>query len=97
VAPLRVARGIQNKVLEAMAMAKAVVATPQALDGIDAEPGRDLVIASEPEPFAASVVDLVAGNGGDGIGRRARERVKAGYGWKSNLSALNAIFEGPGV
>ncbi len=97
VAPLRVARGIQNKVLEAMSMAKAVVATPQALDGIDAEPGRDLVIASEPVSFAASVVDLVAGNDGDGIGRRARERVKAAYGWQSNLSALNAILEGPGV
>ncbi len=97
VAPLRVARGIQNKVLEAMSMAKAVVATPQALDGIDAEPGRDLVVASGPESFAASVIDLVAGTAGDGIGQRARERVKAGYGWQSNLSALNAILEGPGV
>ncbi len=97
VAPLRVARGIQNKVLEAMSMAKAVVVTPQALDGIDAEPGRDLVVASEPESFAASVIDLVAGTDGDGIGQRARERVKAGYGWQSNLSALNAILEGPGV
>ncbi len=97
VAPLRVARGVQNKVLEAMSMAKTVVATPQALDGIDAEPGRDLVIASEPEPFAASVAELVSGYGGDGIGRRARARIKAAYGWKSNLSALNAILEGSGV
>ena len=97
VAPLRVARGIQNKVLEAMAMAKAVVATPQALDGIDAEPGRDLVVASEPEPFAASVAELVAGTARDDMGRRARERVKAGYGWQSNLSPLNAILESPGV
>jgi sugar transferase (PEP-CTERM/EpsH1 system associated) len=97
VAPLRVARGIQNKVLEAMAMAKAVVATPQALDGIDAEPGRDLVVASEPEPFAESVAELVNGTGRGDMGQRARERVKAGYGWQSNLSALNAILERPGV
>lgn len=97
VAPLRVARGIQNKVLEAMSMAKPVVATPQALDGIDAEPGRDLVIASEPGPFAASVADLVVGEAGDGIGQRARARVRAGYGWEANLSALNAILEDPGA
>jgi sugar transferase (PEP-CTERM/EpsH1 system associated) len=97
VAPLRVARGIQNKVLEAMAMSKAVVATPQALDGIDAEPGRDLVVASEAQPFADSVAELVTEKSGDAIGQRARERVKAGYGWQSNLSALNAILEGPGV
>lgn len=101
VAPLRVARGIQNKVLEAMSMAKAVVATPQALDGIDAEPGRDLMVASEPGRFADLVADLVAGNGagngGEEIGRRARARVKAAYGWPSNLSALNAILEPPGV
>ena len=99
VAPLRVARGIQNKVLEAMAMAKAVVATPQALDGIDAEPGRDLVVASEADSFADSVADLVAGDAGagDGMGRHARDRVKAAYGWQSNLSALNAILERPVV
>jgi hypothetical protein len=40
VAPLRIARGIQNKVLEAMAMATPVVVSPQALEGIDAEPGH---------------------------------------------------------
>ncbi|MBW8897819.1 MAG: TIGR03087 family PEP-CTERM/XrtA system glycosyltransferase, partial [Massilia sp.] len=39
VAPLRIARGIQNKVLEAMAMATPVVVSPQALEGIDAVPG----------------------------------------------------------
>ena len=42
VAPLRIARGVQNKVLEAMAMARPVVATGAAFEGIDAEPGRAL-------------------------------------------------------
>ncbi len=46
-APLRLARGIQNKVLEAMAMAKPVVASPAAFEGIDALPGRDLLVADE--------------------------------------------------
>jgi hypothetical protein len=50
VAPLRIARGIQNKVLEAMAMATPVVVSPQALEGIDAEPGSELVLADDAPP-----------------------------------------------
>ena len=46
-APLRIARGIQNKVLEAMAMGIPVVATPQAFEGIEAEPGRDLILGED--------------------------------------------------
>src|SRR5581483_7266162 len=42
VAPLRIARGVQNKVLEAMAMAKPAVVTPQALEGLSAVPNSDL-------------------------------------------------------
>ena len=46
VAPLRVARGVPNKVLEAMAMAKAVVATPAAARGLRVRAGQDIVLAS---------------------------------------------------
>ena len=42
IAPLRIARGIQNKVLEAMAMARAVFVSTAGLEGIDAEPGREV-------------------------------------------------------
>ena len=45
VAPLRIARGIQNKVLEAMAMARPVVASPEAFEGVRATAGRDLLVA----------------------------------------------------
>src|SRR5512135_174358 len=45
VAPLRIARGVQNKVLEAMAMGRPVVATAQAAEGIRAEAGRDFILA----------------------------------------------------
>jgi len=47
VAPLRIARGIQNKVLEAMAMAKPVVASTAAAEGIDAVDGEHLMVAQD--------------------------------------------------
>ncbi|RYY33311.1 MAG: TIGR03087 family PEP-CTERM/XrtA system glycosyltransferase, partial [Sphingomonadales bacterium] len=47
VAPLKLARGVQNKVLEAMAMGRAVVASPPAFEGIDAVPGRDLLVTGD--------------------------------------------------
>ena len=59
VAPLRVARGLQNKVLEAMAMRVPVVASPAAARGIDAMPDRDLVVADDADGFARAVADLL--------------------------------------
>jgi polysaccharide biosynthesis protein PslH len=55
VAPLRLARGIQNKVLEAMAMARPVVASPAAFEGIEAEPGRHLIVADGAAATAEAV------------------------------------------
>jgi sugar transferase (PEP-CTERM/EpsH1 system associated) len=55
VAPLRIANGVQNKVLEAMAMAKIVVASPRALAGVDPEAARNVLVAEDPESFAETV------------------------------------------
>ncbi|MGK5080787.1 TIGR03087 family PEP-CTERM/XrtA system glycosyltransferase [Janthinobacterium sp. HLX7-2] len=70
VAPLRIARGVQNKVLEAMAMGKIVLATPQALEGIAAQPGLELLLARNDAEFihhAARVLrNLHGANGGNG-------------------------------
>ena len=59
VVPLRVARGLQNKVLEAMAMGVAVVASDAACQGISAVPDRDLLVAESPEAFSRAVVRLL--------------------------------------
>lgn len=92
VAPLRIARGVQNKVLEAMAMARPTVVTPQALEGIDAQPGRDLVLGPEDgSGFARTVLDLLASDDGT-IGRVARERVESRYGWDANLEPVARIL-----
>ncbi|HET8576637.1 MAG TPA: TIGR03087 family PEP-CTERM/XrtA system glycosyltransferase, partial [Methylomirabilota bacterium] len=59
VAPLRIARGLQNKVLEAMAMRVPVVASPEAALGIEAQPDRDLLVADGPAAFARAVLRLL--------------------------------------
>ncbi|MDQ8754688.1 TIGR03087 family PEP-CTERM/XrtA system glycosyltransferase [Sphingosinicella sp. LHD-64] len=96
VAPLRIARGIQNKVLEAMAMAKPVVATRAAFEGIEAEPGRDLVVADG----AAAMADAIRGLLHDeprcaALGAAARQRVEIGYGWERRLAPLVEMVAPP--
>ncbi|MGE0744143.1 MAG: TIGR03087 family PEP-CTERM/XrtA system glycosyltransferase [Rhodospirillales bacterium] len=92
-APLRVARGVPNKILEAMSMAKPVVATGQAMNGIRAERGRDILIADEAAAFAAAVADVIDGAADPDVGSRARATVLAHYDWDTNLAALRAIVD----
>jgi sugar transferase (PEP-CTERM/EpsH1 system associated) len=92
VAPLRIARGIQNKVLEAMAMATPVVVSPQALEGIEAEPGKELVLAEDAVGFSDAVALLLARDGND-MGLAARARVEHKYSWPSNLACIGERLE----
>ncbi len=91
VAPLKLARGIQNKVLEAMAMARPVVASAAAFEGIEAEPGRDLLIADGAEATAAAVNRLL----GDpsGFGAAARRQVERHYRWDARLAPLAGMVD----
>jgi sugar transferase (PEP-CTERM/EpsH1 system associated) len=59
VVPLRIARGVQNKVLEAMAAGKAIVATPEAVAGLRVRDGKELLLARTPEEFADATVSLI--------------------------------------
>ncbi|NHZ97198.1 TIGR03087 family PEP-CTERM/XrtA system glycosyltransferase [Massilia sp. CCM 8734] len=92
VAPLRIARGIQNKVLEAMSMAKTVVVSAQALEGIAAEPGRDLLLAHDAPQFAAAI-DQALGAPRPEMGACARHVVETRYGWTSNLAPVVSLLE----
>ncbi len=60
VVPLRIARGVQNKLLEAMAMARPVVASPPAVEGLDARPGEHLLVADDRAGWAHAVLSLLA-------------------------------------
>jgi sugar transferase (PEP-CTERM/EpsH1 system associated) len=89
VAPLRIARGIQNKVLEAMAMAKPVVASEAAFEGIDAEPGRDLAVAAWPDQEGRAILGLLRyPERAVQMGRAARERMLERYSWEAALAPL---------
>lgn len=92
VAPLRIARGIQNKVLEAMSMAKSVVVSPQALEGIEAEPERELMLAADAAQFV-SVLSALLAQPNDMLGRAARKQVEARYGWASNLARVDSLLD----
>lgn len=95
VVPLRIARGIQNKVLEAMAMGRAVVTTQAAFEGIRAQPGRDLIVTAGEAEFSAAVVELLRDpQRAAQIGRYARICAEQRYSWTANLELLNRIFPG---
>ncbi len=100
VAPLNIARGVQNKVLEAMAMAKPVVVTPDAATGIDARDQEEILIAGEDKAFAAQLLHLFAEPERAAIiGQAARKLVKAQMSWPAMLADLPALmgFEGGGA
>ncbi len=91
VAPMRIARGIQNKVLEAMAMAKAVVTTDQGLEGIDAVPERHLLLANTEHDFfhaclRAAEPDAAA------LGLSARRLMEDAYTWEGRLHGLDLLL-----
>jgi glycosyltransferase involved in cell wall biosynthesis len=92
VVPLAVARGIQNKVLEAMAMAKPVVATPQVLAGIPARHGVHVLEAERtPDAFAAAIEAALAPDGAN-IARSARTLVAERFSWDAQLAGLPALL-----
>ncbi|MDO9635965.1 MAG: glycosyltransferase, partial [Thiobacillus sp.] len=90
VAPLRIARGVQNKVLEAMAMARPVVASAQAAEGIRAEAGRDYLLAQGEADFARAVVSCLQARASAAL---ARDCILANYDWGRNLAAIDSLFD----
>ncbi|MBA4009587.1 MAG: glycosyl transferase family 1 [Erythrobacter sp.] len=97
-APLLIARGVQNKVLEAMAMARPVVLTPDAATGIAAEDGTHWIVCPpDPEAMAARIADLVADREAAArIGAAARDFVLCHHGWEAMLAPLGELIGGRG-
>ena len=89
VAPLRIARGIQNKVLEAMAHGVPLVTTTAALEGIEAMPGRDVLVADEPTAFAEKIVAVLRDlNLRSNLSKNALALVRQKYSWDTRLKIL---------
>ena len=89
VAPLLLARGVQNKVLEAMAMARPVVASPAASEGIDH--GGTIRVGDGAPPVAGLLGDPGAA---DALGLAAREQVRRRYSWEAAMAPLDAFLAG---
>ncbi len=96
VAPLRVARGIQNKVLEAMAMSRPVVLTSAAMEGIAPTGLLASRKADTPDQFAEHCIQLLAEENTGKTGAEGRAFVKEMYGWEKSLSCLDELLTARG-
>ena len=93
VVPLQIARGVQNKVLEAMAMSKAIVASPQSLVGLNVEDGVHAIAAETKEQWVNGVVDLTLDTSMRAdLGLAALSHVTAYYRWDRCLDPLMSFL-----
>jgi glycosyltransferase involved in cell wall biosynthesis len=93
VAPLRIGGGTRLKILEAMAMSRAVVSSSIGCEGLDVEDGRHLLIADEPASFAARVVDLLSNpEQRSALGCAGRRLVEERYDWATLGAQLRHVL-----
>jgi glycosyltransferase involved in cell wall biosynthesis len=96
VVPLKMARGVQNKVLEALAMGKAVVASPQSLEGLQVDPGLHLLTASTPEEWEKAVCCLFESpEERQRLGSAGRRYVEEHHRWDCCLEAFRSLLDLP--
>jgi polysaccharide biosynthesis protein PslH len=92
VAPLHLARGVQNKVLEGMAMQKPVVVTSPASRALDVNSGAEVWIADEPRSFAQAVIEAATGDQSTRIAERGRRYVEQHHDWERNFLTLDYLL-----
>ena len=92
VIPLRIARGIQNKVLEAMSMEKTVIASPQAAEGICAINRQELFVENNEIDFANRVITQIEERPDATMGHAARIRVLENYSWEKILDRVDSLL-----
>jgi polysaccharide biosynthesis protein PslH len=93
VVPMRMGGGVRLKVLQAMAMERAIVSTPMGAEGLPVEHGREMLLAASPEAFARSALDLMADPERRAvIGRAARDLAASRYDWSVLLPTLDRVY-----
>jgi sugar transferase (PEP-CTERM/EpsH1 system associated) len=94
VAPLRIARGIQNKVLEALAMGHPVVGTTSATQGVEGQPGRDFILADTADEILEACARLIEDpDEARALGERGRRFVEENYDWEVVFAPLDELLE----
>jgi len=94
VSPLRVGSGVKNKVLAAMAMRKATVATTVSIDGLDLSDDREVLLADAPKDFADRVIRLLTDQqAAQRLGANGLARVQDRYSWAAMGNALESAIE----
>jgi glycosyltransferase involved in cell wall biosynthesis len=94
IVPLRIGGGTRFKILEAMAMAKPVVSTSLGAEGIDAEPGRHLLLADDREAFAAAVGRVLDDSLlGARLGSEGRALVEERFSWQAAAQPLERLYQ----
>lgn len=94
VCPIRIGAGIQNKVLESMAMGVPVVTTTVGAEGLLAEPGRHLLVADGPGEIKARVLDILNDSTrAEALSREARALIEERYSWEGMLSSYRELVE----
>jgi len=96
VAPLRIARGTQNKILESMAMGIPVVASPEAAKGIRANQNEHFLVADNPTLFAKHILDVLTD---DQLRNRlcaaAKAQIEKSHSWSNSMGILDRILATP--
>lgn len=95
VVPLRMGSGTRLKVLEAMAMGKAIVSTPRGIAGLELIPHREIVLADTADDFARAIIALWRAPAHRRVlGRNARARAEARYDWRHIIPQFEAVYAG---
>jgi hypothetical protein len=95
VAPLRIARGTQNKILQFLATGVPVVTTTEAAKGVAAKAGRDFLVADNPKDFAAQVLRLLNDPQlRESLATAGREPLKTAHDWSRSMTILDSLLEG---
>ncbi len=94
VAPLNIARGTQNKILEAMAMGVPVVSSSIAAGGVDAQGEEHFLVADTPMQYAEAILRLVEQPAErERLSRAGRERMLSHHAWPRSMERLDGIIE----
>ena len=93
VAPLHMGRGVQNKVLEAMAMGRPVVATSKANAGVQGKAGLHLLVADTADAFVEAISSMLNDpKKAAQFGRAARDFVVSNFDWNVNMMRLQELL-----